>query len=79
MIIMVITVVIMTMTIEFGHLAALVVQLLPVEAAHQVALDEHPEVPHLGHFGLLLEKLVNARPENRTYKDGEPIRTHLSR
>ena len=56
----------MIMTIKLGHLAALVVQLLPVEAAHQVALDEHPEVPHLGHFGLLLEKLVNARPENQT-------------
>ena len=79
MIMMVITVMIMIMTTELGHLAALVVQLLPVEAAHQVALDEHPKIPHLGHFGLLLEKLVNARPENRTYKDGEPIRTHLSR
>ena len=46
---------------ELGHLPPLVVQLLPVEPAHQVALDKNPEVSHLRHLCLLLKKLVDPR------------------
>ena len=57
---------------ELRHLPALVVQLLPVEAAHQVALDEHPEVSHLRHLCLLLKKLVDPGPTQMSCKENQP-------